>query len=507
MCEVSKERDSAESTTRSTHDFAIFPIPKRLRHDPARPPQFGTVLNIVFAFTSTFVIANLYYSQPLLIQLAQSFGVTYDEISRVPTLVQGGFGAGLVFIAPLGDLSPRRPLLLLLVGASMLITVGLAVTKSFLAFQILNFLIGVVSLAPQILVPLAADLAPSHRRATAISIVISGLLLGILISRVMAGIVAQFVSWRIVYYVSVGMQAISLASLWATVPDYPSQNKELTYAKILWSVLRLSVTEPTLIQAALVQLGGAAVYTEFFVTLTFLLGDNPYNYDTLIIGIFGLIGLVGVCGSPIYGRIIDRVTPWHVSIVTTLGFTLTYALYWGAAGVNIAVPVIVTFGLDVFRQSQQTSLAARVFELEDGLRSRLNAVCMIAIFLGQVIGSAVGSEIFLKHGWRANGALMTAFCLFQLAVLLVRGPHVPRYTWFGYAGGLKWIREDIHLRAADEERASASVDDETRAPSVAADTKSVKRMHSEHIVGASDIQTVVSDAYEDKVKDVDMEKR
>ena len=170
--------------------------------------------------------------------------------------------------------------MLLLVAASMLITVGLAVSKSFLAFEILNFFIGVTSLAPQILVPLAADLAPSHRRATAISIVLSGLLLGILISRVMAGVVAQFVDWRVVYYVSVGMQAIALTSLWATLPDYPSLNKDLTYAKILWSMLRLSVTEPTLVQVAIVQLGGAAVYTEFFVTLTFLLGDNPYNYDT-----------------------------------------------------------------------------------------------------------------------------------------------------------------------------------------------------------------------------------
>lgn len=99
----------------------------------------------------------------------------------------------------------------------------------------------------------------------------------------------------------------------------------------------------------------------------------------MIIGIFGVIGIVGVCGSPLYGRLIDRVTPWHVSVVTTAGFLVTYALYWGAAGLNVAVPVIVTFGLDVFRQSQQTSLSARIFELEDGLRARLNAVCMIAV--------------------------------------------------------------------------------------------------------------------------------
>ena len=103
---------------------------------------------------------------------------------------------------------------------------------------------------------------------------------------------------------------------------------------------------------------------------------------------YSIIGLVGVCGSPLYGRIIDRITPWHVSIATTIGFVLTYALYWGAAGINIAVPVIVTLGLDIFRQSQQASLAARIFELEDGLRSRLNAVCMVAVSLVPLIARA-----------------------------------------------------------------------------------------------------------------------
>ena len=107
--------------------------------------------------------------------------------------------------------------------------------------------------------------------------------------------------------------------------------------------------------------------------------------------------------------------------------------------------------------------------------SVLHSLVPLQIFLGQVIGSAVGSEIFLKHGWRANGALMTAFCVFQLAVLLMRGPHVPRYAWFGYAGGLEWRRFGNRAHAADEENASVSADDETKAPSFEVDDKDEKR--------------------------------
>lgn len=105
---------------------------------------------------------------------------------------------GLVLISPLGDLVRRRQLVLLLVATSTAFTVGLAVTKIFRVFEVLSFLTGVVTVTPQILMPLAADLAPPERRASALSVVLSGLMLGILIARVLAGVIANFTSWRVV---------------------------------------------------------------------------------------------------------------------------------------------------------------------------------------------------------------------------------------------------------------------------------------------------------------------
>ena len=213
-----------------------------------------------------------------------------------------------------------------------------------------------------------------------------------------------------------------------------------------------------------------------------------------VIGLFGLIGFVGVCCTPIYGRVIDRLVPWHVSVAMTVGLLLTFSLYWGAAGVTLAVPVISTLGLDVFRQSQQISLATRIFMLDDGLRSRLNACSMFSvrplisiaprltdsgrqICMGQAIGSAAGSKVFLGYGWRANGALMVAFGIFQLVVLLLRGPHTKRYTWFGYEGGLDWRRErpvplhdaekaSLPERQGTKDESISESEAQTRAPSL-----------------------------------------
>jgi predicted MFS family arabinose efflux permease len=163
---------------------------------------------------------------------------------------------------------------------STCLTIGLALTNSLQAFEALSFLVGVFTVAPQILLPLAADLAPEHKRAGAISVVLSGLLFGILLARVLAGIIAEFSSWRVVYYFAIAVQGAVLVGFYLILPDYPSKNKDLTYWNILWTMAKLSVTEPILIQACLINLASMACYTNFWVTLTFLLGGPPYHYST-----------------------------------------------------------------------------------------------------------------------------------------------------------------------------------------------------------------------------------
>lgn len=183
-------------------------------------------------------------------------------------------------ISPLGDLVRRRPLILSTVILSTSLTIGLAVTDNLVVFETLSFIVGAVSVTPQILIPLVADLAPEKRRASAISIVFSGLLFGILVARVLAGIIAQFESWRVVYYFAIGVQGLVLIGSYLILPDYPSKNKGFTYWSILWTMAKFSVTEPVLIQSCIINLLSSACFTNFWVTLTFLLGGPPYFYST-----------------------------------------------------------------------------------------------------------------------------------------------------------------------------------------------------------------------------------
>ena len=161
------------------------------------------------------------------------------------------------------------------------LTIGLPLTNSVTVFEVLSFLVGVVTVVPQIMMPFAADLAPPERRASAIAIVLSGLLLGVMFARVVAGVIANFVTWRIVFWLAVGLQSFTLLMFYFMLPDFPAKNTKLSYFGILYTMARFAVTEPVLIQGALINVAGSACFTNFWVssislqTLAFCILTKP----------------------------------------------------------------------------------------------------------------------------------------------------------------------------------------------------------------------------------------
>ncbi|KAF8517298.1 major facilitator superfamily domain-containing protein [Hysterangium stoloniferum] len=433
-----------------TKDFGFLPIPSSCRYNPDNPVHFGYVRIIVFGLASTFRM-NLYYCQPLLVQLALAFRVSDSEVSRIPALIQAGYAIGLVLLSPLGDIVRRRQLLLLFMTLTSALSIGLAITNSLPAFEALSFIVGTLSVTPQILIPLTADLAPPARRASSISIVLAGLLMGVLLARVLAGIIAQFSSYKNVYWMGVGGQFLLLIALYIFCPDTPPKNKNLGYLSILFTMAKLAVTEPLLIQACLVSVASAAVFSSFWVTMTFLLSGAPYHYNTLDIGLFGLVGMVGVGTAPFIGRLIDALIPWMATVIATIMILVSQGVQFGGSTISIGAVIVATFLLDVGRQSQQVSLTTAVYSISLEARARLNAVLILSIFLGQVMGTAVGTQVFLAHGSRAATGLNLAWCGWQLVLLFIRGPHCSRHTWFGWEGGaeLRKAAAETHTQKAE----------------------------------------------------------
>jgi predicted MFS family arabinose efflux permease len=280
--EKSCASDIPDPRPRPTKEFYILPIPTRLRYNPELPFKFTYGIAVAYAVVGTLITANLYYCQPLLIEMSKSFHVSYDGVARIPTFLQAGYAVGILLICPLGDLLHRRQLILLLVLASALLTFGLTQALNLVLFESFTFLAGLTNVSSQILIPLITEIAPPSQRSFAYSIVLTGMLLGILLARIVAGIVGQFVAWRMVYYTMFGLQCLVVVFLYFFLPDYPPkpENKGLTYGRIFWTMAKYAVTEPIVIQVIIITIGTSAAFSSFWVTMTFLLGGKPYYYST-----------------------------------------------------------------------------------------------------------------------------------------------------------------------------------------------------------------------------------
>ncbi|KIY67732.1 MFS general substrate transporter [Cylindrobasidium torrendii FP15055 ss-10] len=429
-------------TQSRTLDFGFLPQSKRVRYDPENPPVFGLGMQLTFSAATTLGnvfargLLSLLVLNTCIVQLSKSFDTDYSNVALVPTMVSAGYGTGILLITPLGDLVRRRQLVLILTLVCTCCTIPLSITHNIAVFQAFHFLVGVSCVIPQILIPLAADLTTGAQQALTLTLLYAAISCGNLLGRVIAGIIAEFTHWRVVYYVAIGIQASIFLTLYFFVPEYPAKRheKSLGYLQILWSIARFVVTEPVLVQCCLICFISSAASSNFILTLTFLLGDI-FHWSTLAIGLFGLIGVISIMASPLVGKAMGKIVPWYATLLSTLGTAVFQAIQCGAGGLNIAPVVLTMIGVDFFRPILLVSLSSRIFKIDPAARSRLNALFILSLFCGSVAGSYGGTVTYVKHGWRVGAALSLAFAALQLCTLLLRGPECQPKTWIGWQGG------------------------------------------------------------------------
>ncbi|GAA5822773.1 hypothetical protein JCM11251_004373 [Rhodosporidiobolus azoricus] len=440
------------------YDFGFLPIPRHCRTDSERPFVFTTFHNWLFALGATITVANIYYAQPILVQLSEYFDVEYDKVTRAPSLIQAGYLCGIILISPLGDILPRRPLVLGLVALGATVAVGLALCPTFTSFEALHFLAGIFNVTPQILIPLAADLAPPARRASMTSIVLSGLIGGMVWGRLFAGLLSRFTGSPLhTYWLAAGSQYFLLLILWWFMPVIPPKKTGLNYVQMLWSMVRLYFTKPVLFQAWWLGLMSCTIMVSWWTTLTFLLSDTPFELNAFEIGLFGLTGLCAVAWAPYAGRLTDKMLPWVTSFSAIIGHLIFQCIALGAARLNLAPVIICCIFVDIAHQSMTVGNQARFFAIDPKARARINATYMAGTFTGQAIGSSAGPRLFLTYGWRACYAFHVALSITAMAVLLARGPHCPSDRWIGWGGvySLKRVKPAPVQGATEEAKEGA----------------------------------------------------
>ncbi|GAA5848177.1 hypothetical protein JCM8547_004434 [Rhodosporidiobolus lusitaniae] len=445
-----------------TRDFGFLPIPRRCRHDPAKPFELNLVYTWLFAAGATITVSNIYYNQPILVALSDWYSVPYGTVTRVASLVQAGYLCGLLFISPMGDLVPRRPLLLTIIFIAAGIAFALARCPTFAGFQALHFLAGFFNVTPQILIPLTADLAHPARRAASVSIVLSGLICGMVVGRFTSGIMARYTDSPLnVYFLAGSIQVALLIVFYFTLPAFPKKKTGLNYPQILWSMVKLFCTESVLFQACWIGLLSCAIMVSWWTCLTFLLSDAPYSYNTFSIGLFSLTGICSVVWAPWAGKIVDRLLPSLVTFFALVGHMVFQAIALGGANLSLGPVVLACIMVDICHQTLTISQQARFFAIDPKSRARVNAVYMSFVFAGQSIGSSVGPHLFLAYGYRACYALSVAWAFTAIVILLIRGPHAGK-KWVGWNGKYTLKRLPVEEKKVEESKKGDGVDVEAQ---------------------------------------------
>jgi predicted MFS family arabinose efflux permease len=373
-------------------------------------PHLSSSLTFLLAGATGLTVAALYYSQPTLGVLAGDLHASPREIGWIPTLTQLGYALGLLLLAPLGDRFDRRNIILLkavILCAALLLT-GFA--PGLPVLLVASLLVGLFATVAQDIVPAAATLAPPEERGKAVGTVMTGLLMGILLSRVVSGFVAETFGWRAMFVAAAASVALLAVVLAKGLPRFaPTTSKP--YPELLKSLVHLWVEYPKLRQAALAQGLLALGFSAFWSTLAVMLHEAPFHLGSGAAGAFGLAGAAGALAAPFAGRLADRHGPeWVLRIacaIAVASFAAMLLMPLLPVQAQLVLLALATLGFDLGVQASLISHQTIVYGIAPEARSRLNAVLMTVMFIGMATGGLLGAQALASWGWMGVTVLAT----------------------------------------------------------------------------------------------------
>jgi predicted MFS family arabinose efflux permease len=410
---------------------AVAPAPPR---EPAAPAPPGDPvaavpawLTLLLAAACGIIVANIYYAQPLIGPISQALGLSPGAAGLIVTMTQIGYGVGLLLVVPLGDLVENRRLVLAVMALALLGLLGAALAQGAAMFLAASLVIGLGSVAVQILVPLAAHLAPERMRGRVVGNVMSGLMTGIMLARPVSSFTAAALgSWHAIFWISALAMLLLAAVLRAALPRRQPP-PGLGYGQLLGSMGRLALDVVPLRRRALYQAGQFGAFSLFWTTVPLHLAQE-FHLSQTGIALFALAGAAGAVAAPIAGRVADRGWVRPASGLAMLAVALSFPLTWlapagspWALGLLVAAAILLDFGV-----SANVVLGQRVlFTLGAAMRSRLNGLFMATFFLGGAIGSALGGWSFAAGGWVWSSLAGMALPVLALAYWSTERPAPP----------------------------------------------------------------------------------
>ena len=376
----------------------------------------------VMAIATGLVVANIYYNQPLLADISKDFKVSQGQGGLLAMLTQIGYAAGMLFTVPLGDMLKRKQLIMFEFLMTIVALLIAAWSPSIHILMVACFLIGAFSIIPQLIVPMAAHLSKPEERGKTIGFVMSGLLVGILLSRTVSGYIGAHLGWRAMFLIAAGLMVILWIVLYFLLPEvYPEYLG--TYKDLMRSLIDLIKEEPVLRLAAIRGALCYACFAGFWTTLVFLLKEPQFNAGSEVAGAFGLVGAFGALAASQMGRLSDKGNSYLLITYSILLVVISYVVFKFStfSMVGLVIGVIL---MDMGVQATHIANQAAIFSIRPEARNRLNTVYMFTYFVGGSLGTFIASQAWNSYKW--SGVVMMGL-IFSFAALCIHLSFIKKF--------------------------------------------------------------------------------
>ncbi len=380
----------------------------------------------ILALGAGFSVASIYYAQPLLPLMGANLHLSVEGIGLDPTLTQAGYALGILFLLPLGDRHDRRKLILMKSAALAVLLLLCSLTGQLSSLLIVSLLIGMAATMAQDIVPAAAILAPAGKQGKMVGTVMTGLLLGILLSRTVSGLVGALFGWRVMYQAAAVSIAMIGVVMWRVLPRFEIHST-LSYPQLMKSMAHLWKRYPALRRAAFAQGFLSIAFSAFWSTLAVMLLAH-YQMGSAVAGGFGIAGAAGALAAPLAGGLADKfgaekVTQMGAALVT-VSFALMFLLPALPPHGQLILIAISAVGFDLGLQSSLVAHQNLVYGLEPQARGRLNALLFTGVFIGMSLGSVLGSKLYVLAGWSGVVTLAVVTGAIALGIRLLESARV-----------------------------------------------------------------------------------
>lgn len=361
-------------------------------------------------------VANLYYNQPLLNRISRDLQTSEFTANLIAMITQIGYAIGLLFIIPLGDLFKRKTIILINFTVLVVSLLTIALTPYIYLILFASLLTGICSVMPQIFIPIAAQFSTPETKGKNVGMIVSGLLTGILASRVVSGIIGEYLGWRFIFFVAAGMMVICVIIIMRVLPDMPCNFKG-RYSDLMKSLFSLVMEYPQLRISSLRAGIAFGSFLALWTSLAFKMEQAPFFAGNNIVGLLGLCGIAGALTASYIGNYVQVL---GVKRLNYIGCSLIFAAWFSLySGQNSYVGIITgIFIIDIGMQCIQLSNQTTIFSLNPKAANRINTIFMTTYFIGGSIGTLLAGTFWHWFGWQGvvGTGITLATCSFMINI-------------------------------------------------------------------------------------------